>query len=100
MIHFIPLLAATVGVAFLVVWYEVLPKDGPNYNLNGSGVNGPKTRNVFITAEELNDLMTNSSKGVTVLDARNKHNSVVARTIPGSGKSIPGMKVTRNINPG
>lgn len=90
MIHYLPMLTIAAGVAFLVVWYEVLPKDGPSYALNESILQGKGTSQVFISARELNDLMTNSSRGVTVLDARDKHDAFVARTKPGSGKSIPG----------
>lgn len=45
---------------------------------------GSNNCHVFIFAEEINDLMTNSATGVTVLDTWNSYNSVVASTILGS----------------
>lgn len=90
MIHFAHGFLLMVGVAALVAWFEILPKDDPNYGLVESVATEKGTRDVYITAEGLHDLMVNSKTGVTVLDARNKYNAVIARTKAGSGKSIPG----------
>lgn len=88
-----PVLVVAVGVTALVYWYDVLPKDDPDYDLQEvvlQSTNSSESAGVFITVEELHELMVNSPKGVTVLDARNKYNPIVARSKPGAGKSIPG----------
>ncbi|GMH35813.1 hypothetical protein BSKO_03681 [Bryopsis sp. KO-2023] len=90
MLQVLPSLIVIAGAAFLVLWYGVLPNlnDDPDYEL--AELEG--RQQVFISSKDLHDLMVNSSTGVTVLDARNRHNALAARVIPGAGDSIPGAR--------
>lgn len=74
------------GVAFLVVWYEVLDSNDVDYELDEVEAT---EREVFITAERAAELL-NSERGATVLDARTRYNPVVERMRPGYGESIDG----------
>ena len=78
--------ALLLGVAFLVVWYEVLDSNDVDYELDEVEA---AEREVFITAERAAELM-NSETGATVLDARTRYHPVVERMRPGYGESIDG----------